>query len=223
MGRTGLLAAVAGLIAGGAAAQQIGDTVPESALTGPAYSLDAPPQPPGRYGAEAMRAYVQVLQRMLPAHGYRCGPASGQLDPLTERAILAYQADAGLPLNARDLGALKRTLDHVAYARPGVFAGQAPPPTEAAATAPAAIHPPEDAAPEPPPAARPEPPPPDAPPPAEDTVRFVQQRLKDKGYDIAVTGTLDLYTVNAVKVFQAENNLPRDGRIDPYLLDLLKK
>jgi hypothetical protein len=196
-------------------AQQVGDTVPESVLRGPSYSLDRPPAgapATARAGDQAFRAYIASLQRALPSHGYRCGPITGQLDPLTEQAILAYQADAHLPRDTHAIGVLKATLDHVTYARPPVFASRA------GAAAPAS---PAPESPPPAPAEQPA-----APLPAgidEATVRLVQQRLKDKGYDLDVTGRLDLYTENAIKVFQAANGLPRDGKIDTYLLDLLKQ
>ena len=202
-----------GLQAFAAHAQQPGDTVPESALSGPAYSLGrpaAPAAPVGRYAAQALQAYVYALQQRLPSHGYPAGRATGVLDPETERAILAYQRDAGLARDARSPAALKRTLDHITYARPAVFAEARPAPEAAPAAA--------------------GPSPPVAPPPSsagagpdEATIRLVQKRLHDKGYDVDVTGRLDVYTENAIKVFQAANDLPRDGRIDGYLLDLLKQ
>jgi peptidoglycan hydrolase-like protein with peptidoglycan-binding domain len=201
---TGLIFIVA---AATASAQQVGETVPEAALRGPVYSLDRPP--PGvrsasRVGDGVAIAYVQALQRALPTHGYRCGPVTGTLDPATAQAILAYQRDAHLPQDTDGIGALKATLDHLTYAKPPVFAQNrsgSPP----AAAAPVQLAPDvastADAA----------------------TIRQVQQHLKDKGYDLDVNGRLDQYTVNAIKVFQAANGLPRDGKIDPYLVDLLAK
>jgi peptidoglycan hydrolase-like protein with peptidoglycan-binding domain len=233
---TGWPAACAAVFAVAAQAQQIGDTVPDAALHGPVYSLGQ--KPPvvvrgGRPGDEVQRAYIYALQQALPRHGYRSGPATGQLDAATQQAILAYQADAGLSQDAYGVGALKRTLDHITYAQPPVVAAETAQPEPASDTTPAgptAIHPPEAATPEqaaPPDASVPPEQqaaaPADIPPPGEDTVRLVQERLKAKGYDIDVTGKLDRYTLNAIKVFQASNDLPRDGRIDGYLLDLLKQ
>ncbi|HLY55204.1 MAG TPA: peptidoglycan-binding domain-containing protein [Stellaceae bacterium] len=255
--------AVAGTaLALAARAQQVGDTVPESSLQGPTYSLrPAPGTPPGRYVDATRRAYVLALQQRLPTHGYRAGPPTGQEDPTTEQAILAYETDAGLPADTKDIGALKRTLDHLTYARPAVFAGRQQPPAPAAPepapeappnSAPTMLHPPGEPLPPDTGAAAPNdaqppadaalPPPGDAtappnavppgngPSPPQDgavpdtaTIRAVQQKLKDRGYDVDVTGKLDVYTLNAIKVFQAANGLPRDGRIDGYLLDLLKQ
>ena len=218
------------LIASGTAqAQQLGDNVPESALRGPSYSLDNPPSVHGsaRIGDGVFGAYVAALQRALPPHGYRCGPPTGRLDPATEQAILAYQADAGLPRDAHAIGVLKATLDHVTYARPPIFASRRPVPplpADASAVPPEAPGQPMSLAPPPEPSAPdgpPVPPPPGAP--DEATIRLVQQGLKAKGYDVDVNGQLDVYTENAIKVFQAANGLPRDGRIDQYLIDLLKK
>jgi len=193
-------------------AQQVGDTVPESALRGPTYSLPpaAPPPMPHRWrpGDDVVEAYVMALQHALPQHGYPAGAPTGRLDPATERGILEYQADARLPPDTRSVAALKRTLDHITFFRPAIMhhVGNAPPQASPPPAAPSAPIPLAPA---------------DQPDPA--TIRLVQQRLKDKGYDISVSGTLDVYTVNAIKVFQASNGLPRDGKIDQYLLDLLKK
>ncbi len=197
-------------------AQQVGDTVPESALRGPSYALPPAAPPPmvpvmphrWRPGDDVVEAYVMALQHTLPTHGYPAGAPTGRLDPTTERGILEYQADARLPPDTRSVAALKRTLDHITFFRPAIMhhAGSAPPqasPPPAAPSAPIPLAPAGETDPA--------------------TIRLVQQRLKAKGYDISVNGTLDVYTVNAIKVFQASNGLPRDGKIDQYLLDLLKK
>ena len=227
-----------------AQAQQPGETVPESALHGPSYALDHPPgTPPGRYVETTLRAYVFALQQRLPMHGYRCGTPTGKMDSLTHQAILAYQADAGLPQDASGIGALKQTLDHLTYGKPAVFAGKpaptapnvptAPPAAEAPLAPPMPLGPPPsaDETPAEPDSTAPEPAPvPDAAAsspaigaPDVATIRAVQQKLKDKGYDLDVNGKLDVYTINAIKVFQAANGLPRDGKIDGYLIDLLKQ
>lgn len=204
-------------------------TVPESALTGQAFSLspgqgtatpnqntlgnsgvhqaptlNAPHPAPGTPGvlipkrplaaAAAVpsgaddpirKAYVQSLQEQLPAHGYRPGPVSGRVDPETERAIHAYQRDAGLQQDARSTWVLKQTIDSVTFARP---------PIQAAAAAPGG------------------------------SIAFVQQRLKAKGYDAGPPdGRLGTRTVTAIKDFQGDRGLPRDGKISPQLLDLLRR
>jgi len=204
-------------------AQQVGDTVPESALRGPAYSLPPPAPPPmmpvmphrWRPGDDVSEAYVMALQHALPTHGYPAGAPTGRLDPETQRGILEYQADARLPPDITNVASLKRTLDHITFFRPAIMhqAGNAPPQAVPPANPPTAA------------TSAPIPLAPAAPDGQADpaTIRLVQQRLKAKGYDITVSGTLDVYTVNAIKVFQASNGLPRDGKIDQYLLDLLKK
>lgn len=204
-------------------------TVPESALTGPAFALpsgpatatpnqnvlgnsgvQAPPTlngphvVPGTPGAlipkrplgtvstptgnvqaddPIRKAYVQSLQEQLPAHGYRPGPVSGRLDPQTERAIRAYQRDAGLQQDAQSTWVLKQTIDSVNFARPPIRATEAAP---------------------------------------GGSIAFVQQRLKAKGYDAGPPdGRLGARTVTAIKDFQGDRGLPRDGRVSPQLLDLL--
>jgi len=193
-------------------------TVPESALTGPSFalkpgvaqpnqtvsglppaSLNGPHVAPGTPGAQipklpmsaaraadpVLQAYVRSLQQQLPAHGYRPGPVTGQLDPATERAILAYQRDAGINPNARSTWMLKQTLDSVSFARPPVQAG----------------------------AARP-----------GNPVALAQQRLAAKGYDPGPPdGKMGRRTVTAIKDFQGDRGLVRDGRLSPHLLDLLSQ
>jgi len=55
-------------------------------------------------------------------------------------------------------------------------------------------------------------------------VRFVQQALKDLGYDITADGYYGPKTVAAVKRFQAANGLTADGVVgSTTLIALLKK
>lgn len=195
-------------------------SVPESALTGPAFSLtpgaaqpnanvlgnsgvqpapalQGPHVAPGTPGAlipklpmsaaspadPVLQAYVRSLQQQLPTHGYRPGPVTGRLDPETERAILAYQRDAGIQPNAHSTWVLKQTLDSVSFAQP---------PVRAAAGK------------------------------TDNQIAFVQQRLAAKGYDPGpADGKLGHRTVTAIKDYQADRGLPRDGRLSPQLLDLL--
>jgi len=193
-------------------------TVPESALTGPTFSLKPgaaqpnqnvsgiPPAPlhgpqvaPGTPGAlipklpmsaarasdPVLQAYVRSLQQQLPTHGYRPGPVTGQLDPQTERAILAYQHDAGIQPNARSTWMLKQTLDSVSFARPSIQAAAAKP---------------------------------------GNPVALAQQRLAAKGYDPGPPdGKMGRRTVTAIKDFQGDRGLARDGRLSPHLLDLLSQ
>jgi peptidoglycan hydrolase-like protein with peptidoglycan-binding domain len=193
-------------------------TVPESALTGPTFSLKPgaaqpnqavsgiapvplhePQVAPGTPGAlipkrpmsaaraadPVLQAYVRSLQQQLPAHGYRPGPVTGQLDPETERAILAYQRDAGIDPNARSTWMLKQTLDSVSFARPPIQAASAG---------------------------------------SGNPVALAQRRLAAKGYDPGpADGKLGRRTVTAIKDFQGDRGLPRDGRLSPRLLDLLRQ
>ena len=193
-------------------------TVPESALTGPSFALKPgaaqpnqavsgmPPAPlhgphvaPGTPGASipklpmsaaraadpVRQAYVRSLQQQLPAHGYRPGPVTGRLDPETERAILAYQRDAGIQPNARSTWMLKQTLDSVSFARPRVQAVAAKP---------------------------------------GNPVALAQHYLSVKGYDPGPPdGKLGRRTVTAIKDFQGDRGLARDGRLSPHLLDLLSQ
>lgn len=202
-------------------------TVPESALTGPAFSmqpgstqpgaaqpnrnvlgnsgvtaapqLNGPRVAPGTPGARipkvpmseartadpVLQAYVRSLQEQLPTHGYRPGPATGRLDPQTERAIRAYQQAAGIPPNARSTWVLKQTLDSVSFARPRIEAASADP---------------------------------------ANPVALAQRRLAAKGYDPGpADGKLGRRTVTAIRDFQGDRGLPRDGKLSPQLLDRLGK
>jgi peptidoglycan hydrolase-like protein with peptidoglycan-binding domain len=176
--------------------------VPESALTGPAFSMkpsqtQRPHVAPGTPGAQipklpmsaaraadpTLQAYVRSLQQQLPAHGYRPGPVTGQLDRQTEQAILAYQHDAGIAPNARSTWVLKQTLDSVSFARPVIQAG--------------AAHP-------------------------GNSVALAQQQLTAKGYDPGpADGKMGRRTVTAIKDFQADRGLARDGRLSPQVMSLL--
>jgi len=211
-------------------------TVPESALTGPVFSLPpqtapsgqasgagprgpnqnvlgnsgVPPAPPltgphvapGTPGAlipkrplaaapagdPVFAAYVRSLQERLPAHGYRPGAVTGRLDPATERAIQAYQRDAGIPPNARSTWVLKQTLDSVNFARPPIRAAHVGR---------------EEAG-------------------GGDTIAFVQRALAAKGYDPGpADGRLGGRTESAIKAFEGDRGLPRDGKVGPQLLELL--
>ena len=64
-------------------------------------------------------AYVRGLQEALAAHGYRPGPADGQLGPRTRGAVRAYERDAGLPITGQ---ATDEILNHLNFARPKVMA-----------------------------------------------------------------------------------------------------
>jgi peptidoglycan hydrolase-like protein with peptidoglycan-binding domain len=163
-------------------------TVPESALTGPAFALrpgaqiPKPPLSAAREADPVLQAYVRALQQQLPAHGYRPGPVTGRLDPQTERAILAYQHDAHIQTNARSTWTLKQTLDSVSFARPPIQAAVPP----------------------------------------GNPVALAQQRLAAKGYDPGPPdGKMGRRTETAIKDFQGDRGLVRDGRLSPRLLDLL--
>ncbi|HEV2673456.1 MAG TPA: peptidoglycan-binding domain-containing protein, partial [Aliidongia sp.] len=53
-------------------------------------------------------------------------------------------------------------------------------------------------------------------------IAYVQQRLAAKGYDAGpADGKLGRRTVTAIKDFQGDRGMPRDGRVSPQLLDLL--
>jgi peptidoglycan hydrolase-like protein with peptidoglycan-binding domain len=68
------------------------------------------------------RAYVVGIQEELFAHGYDPGLPDGVLGRHTVRAIRAYQRDASLPA---DGVASKELLDHLKFALPKIYAGQA--------------------------------------------------------------------------------------------------
>jgi len=191
-------------------------TVPDSALTGPVFSLkpgaaqpnanvsgiqpiplQGPHVAPGTPGAQipklpmgaaraadpVLQAYVRGLQQQLPAHGYRPGPVTGRLDPATERAILAYQHDAGIQPDVHSTWVLKTTLDSVSFARPQILAASAA---------------------------------------SGNSIVLAQQRLAAKGYDPGpADGKLGRRTVTAIKDFQGDRGLPRDGKLSPQVLDLL--
>lgn len=108
--------------------------VPPVPLHGPHVAPGTPgaqipklPMSAARAADPVLQAYVRSLQQQLPAHGYRPGPVTGRLDPETERAILAYQRDAGIDPNARSTWMLKQTLDSVSFARPPIQAAAARP------------------------------------------------------------------------------------------------
>jgi len=167
-----------------------------------------------RPGDDVQAAYLMALQQALPAHGYPAGPPTGRLDPATEQGLRAYQRDAHLPEDTQHASALKVTLDRITYAPPPVSAAETRPPEKPAppdgpatpADASAAV---QGAV--------------EVPVVDDASIRLVQEGLRAKGFDLARTGTLDAETETAIKAFQAENNLPTDGRIDGYLLDLLKR
>jgi Putative peptidoglycan binding domain len=57
---------------------------------------------------------------------------------------------------------------------------------------------------------------------SQDTIREVQQSLKDKGFDPgSVDGVNGPATRSAIKKFQAQQNLAADGRLGPKTLDAL--
>jgi peptidoglycan hydrolase-like protein with peptidoglycan-binding domain len=64
-------------------------------------------------------AYARAIQEELAAHGYAPGPVDGVIGPQTQRAIGAYQRDAGLPVTGN---ASKELLDHLKFALPKVTA-----------------------------------------------------------------------------------------------------
>ncbi|MEQ8346316.1 MAG: peptidoglycan-binding domain-containing protein [Sneathiellaceae bacterium] len=74
----------------------------------PAQAADpAPPAPPVR---QAPSAAVRAVQERLNGLGYEAGPADGLYGPATRRAILAFQADNGLPEDGRITPALRTAL-----------------------------------------------------------------------------------------------------------------
>lgn len=168
----------------------------------PAAPASVPPPPPASSAAapaslDAMAtAYIRGLQRALPAHGYRPGPETGQLDPATASAITAYQRDAGLPEDPRSDTALKATLDSVSFARPPIMAGRA----AGAVQVPSRVAIPAS------------------------TIGWIQQQLDRAGYDAGrPDAVMGARTDAAIRRFQAANGLPPDGRIDNRLIDLLRR
>jgi len=79
--------------------------------------LLAIPAQADREGDELYGAYVMGIKEQLEAHGYEVGPMNQALDPVTARAILQYQHDAGLPL---DGAASPELLNHLMFAQPQI-------------------------------------------------------------------------------------------------------
>lgn len=88
-----------------------------AALTAPVAAENCPPSglTPGNHAA-----YVKRIQEELPRHGFRAGPATGQMDERTRRGIVLYQRAASLMSDGCVTSAL---LDHMLYHQPKVYAG----------------------------------------------------------------------------------------------------
>jgi len=74
--------------------------------------------PPG-VAPETYRAYVAGIQRALAEHGFFSGAADGAPGTATARAISAYQAKAGLPVDGLPS---KSLLDHITFSQPPIRA-----------------------------------------------------------------------------------------------------
>ena len=88
-----------------------------AALALPVAAAECPPSglTPGNHAA-----YVKRIQEELPRHGFRAGPATGQMDERTRRGIVLYQRAASLVSD----GCVSVTLlDHMLYHQPKVYAG----------------------------------------------------------------------------------------------------
>ena len=145
------------------------------------------------------RAYISGLQRSLPSHGYRVGPQTGHLDPMTEAAILDYQRDAGIAQNTRSAMSLKETLDSVSFVKPAIMAHRHGAKIRYPMTYPLQ-------------------------PSADGSVRWVQERLNIKGYDVgSPDGRMGRHTADAIMAFEAEHSLPREAAITPALIDQLRQ
>ena len=181
-------------------------------------------------------AYRVAIQEELAAHGYDPGSPDGQPGPRTDRAILAYQKDAGLPA---DGVASKELLDHLKFVLPKVYARYAP--LEPQPSVPSVPSVPWSPVPENVPELLPRPGEegePGAPtrlwPPAEDergslsepapggVVTRVQDALRRRGYyDGPVDGQYGSETGAAVRRFQQDWGLAETGVIDAPLLAVL--
>ncbi|MDB5362526.1 MAG: penicillin-resistant DD-carboxypeptidase [Rhodospirillales bacterium] len=195
-------------------------TVPESALTGPAFSLKPGAAQPNQNGLGP--------SGIQPAPGLR-GPhvAPGTPGALIPKLPMS-EARAADPVLQAYVRSLQQQLPAHGY-RPGPITGRLDPQTEQAIRAyqqdagiqPNArsswvlkqtldsvsfAQPPIRAA-----AARP-----------GNSVAFAQQRLAAKGYDPGpADGKLGRRTVTAIKDFQGDRGLARDGKLSPRVLDLL--
>ncbi len=216
-------------------------TVPESALSGPTFSLSPnqpaePGQPapqPGQpapqsawpNGAELGKSGVQAPPSFGPPH-----VAPGTPGALIPKRPMGTVAATGDPIMRAYVQSLQQQLPAHGY-RPGPVSGRLDPATEQAIVAyqrDAGIAPDAHSA--------------YALQQTIDSVNFarppikagavhaaaggkiayVQQRLAAKGYDAGpADGKLGARTVTAIKDFQGDQGLPRDGQLSPQLLDLL--
>jgi len=74
---------------------------------------------PSGVAPETYRAYVAGIQRALAEHGFFSGAPDGAPGTTTTRAISAYQAKAGLPVDGL---ASKSLLDHITFSQPPIRA-----------------------------------------------------------------------------------------------------
>lgn len=191
-------------------------TVPESALTGPAFSL--------KPGAAQPSAAVSGIQPV-PLHGPHVAPGTPGAQIPKQPMSAARAADPSLQAYVRGL---QQQLPAHGY-RPGPVTGRMDAATEQAILAyqrDAGIQPnarstwvlkqtldsvsfarPAIQA----TAARP-----------GNSIAFAQQRLAAKGYDPGpADGKLGRRTVTAIRDFQGDRGLVRDGKLSPQVLDLL--
>lgn len=173
------------LIAGLAATSM---TVPAAAQT----ALPAQANVAVMQNAQSAVYSVRTVQEALNRLGYDAGPADGIMGSRTQRAIMAYQRDEGLPqtgqadaeLYARMLGA---SAGDTTASAPTTDTTQAGAPTSAAVT-------------------------------SGQTVVDVQTELRRRGYGIdVITGTWDVPTRDAVLAYQRDAGMPQTGIIDESL------
>ncbi len=146
---------------------------------------------PSGIAPETFRAYVAGIQRALAEHGFFSGTADGTPGAATTRAISAYQAKAGLPVDGL---ASKSLLDHITFSQPPIRA-----------TAPAA-------------ASYSTPAQPVADPLIEMIQTLLAERGYQPGPADGVAGRR---TTDAIRAYQKDAGLPETGVADQALRDNL--
>lgn len=204
-----------GLIAGPALSQRqpapgdVGHGPPEMT---PAGEATIPPEAGfwGHYGMSEQE--IEQVHQALRAKGYEPGESPTVTDRKTREAILAFQRDHQLPMTG--------TLDERTAALLGVTVAAAPGVAPDARVEPRAAEP-RAAAPATP-GARVEPRPGERFDLTKEDIEHVQQVLRARGYKPGTELSLtDKQTMEAIRDFQRDNNLPITGTIDQKTAALL--
>jgi peptidoglycan hydrolase-like protein with peptidoglycan-binding domain len=173
------------------------------------------PIPPLAPAAAGDTALLREIQTMLARRGLYLGAIDGKYGELSRSAIAAYEKAEGLPVTGEpSVGLLER-----------VRAAAAAPPAPVVAAIPPELPPPSAAAPVPAIA----PPAPQGPSPQEIEAELrrlryerVQTALNRIGYGpVAVDGTANEETANAIRRFELDNGLPISGAAGDGVVDRL--